>query len=265
MSKKSASISNTRSRLLVYSIILLLVLFLAFTLYGKVIFNFLWKTHDFIGWFLGIVLPITMALYYQNRSFYLWFQRNFVLPLKVTHSTWNYSAIITTQTNDSYQKVKHSILEKFKGRTRLISDLANKMEFIVDEKTPYSLEIEHSDTKFLLTLKSGDFLVPSYKYTETLQDLVSTMGDMERVTDSKSDSNFFVTIKFAEKNPYFGFLLQCLPQDYIKDFRVSIALPKPEQTFINADKNNFTVNATNPIQLQKTVFDYLSFSPSISE
>ena len=262
---KAYLLQTSRNRLLVLLFVLFFSLLISFALFGKDILSFFWKYRESVAWSLGIGTPVFTTLYYRNRKLYLWIQRNFILPFKVTHSDWHYIVRFKTEDMSDFEKIKKFILGNHKGKIKIISDLANKFDYSVNEKTSYTLEVERLDGIYDIGLRSGDFLVPSYQYEEVLDQIVTFISELDKKITKRVDSDYSITIKFLDKNPYFGFLLQSLPQEYIKDFRLSITLPSQNDTFISADKNKLTVNATNIFHLRKTVFDYLSFSPNITK
>jgi len=234
---------------------------------GKNVIAFIISHHEFLGWAIGILVPAYCALYYQNRSFYLWMQRNFFLPFRVTHSEWSYLISFTTPSQESFNKAKEFLSDKFKGDIKITQDSLNSFKFILADKTPFSLDLHpvEGGKHFFLTLKSSSYLVPSYEYNSAITEMCSLITDLDKSVKNKESSEYSVTINFQNKNPYFGFLLQSLPQDYIKDFRLSITVPTRNNTHIVADKNNLTVNADNVIQLERTIVDYLSFSPNFAK
>ncbi len=240
-------------------IISVLFLVISFTFWGKAIIGFFIDQWSFIG---GIVIPVAVILY-SNKKVYLFIQRHLVLPFRVTHSYWTFLYSSTTQKSGAFSSTKKCLTDFFPD-IKIITDVKNRFTFVVDDKITYDLGLAEESDGWRLTFKSSKDTVPSYEYEEKMDSIVKLVTTANSCSEPDSKPNFSITINFPDKNPYFGFLIQNLPKEYIKDFRVNISLPQGGSN-ITAGKDELTVNSTNPSDLEKLVVDYLTFSPNFAK
>jgi hypothetical protein len=260
---KSLKRRGARNRLILASILILASLLIG-SLWGKSLMVSLIVHRELVAWIIALVTPSITGLYFKNRFFYLWVQRNLLLPFRNTHSDWEYVLQYKLSEVDSFTKARSFIKNLYAGSIKINNDLLNKFDYVVDQKTSFSLELSDIENELWLTLTSGKFTVPSYEYDEKLHEIVAYINDLENLL-SPMKRDYSISIEFLEKNPYFGFLLQNLPPEYIKDFRLNISLPARNNAVITANKNVLTVNSPNVVNLQKVVTDYLSFSPNLTK
>lgn len=253
---KNYKLAAKRNIITAIAVILLIAVF---TLWGKQLLAAFIEYWDFIG---GVAVPVALLLY-TNKKVYLFVQRHFVLPFRITHSDWSFLYSCITEKPTAFAVAKQSLRDAFQD-IRITTDADNKFVFMEDEKVVYTLEMSEEAEGQRLTFKSSKMTTPSYQYEDKLREIASIATRIDGNSEPEAKPNFSITIEFPNKNPYFGFLIQNLPQEYIKDFKVNISLPHSDST-VMASKKEFTVNASNASVLERVVIDYLTFSPNFAK
>jgi hypothetical protein len=218
---------------------------------------------------ISIFIFVLNYYYFKNEKFYLFVQKNILLPFKLTSTKWTlygkFSECNLTATENHFEKLKQDIVSAFRtvGFDFVIKkNIANAISISVGNEIEYQFDLETLDNNTNISFLTTRFTVASHHYEKTINNLVKLISAFEQTLHPR-DKSYQIQLYFEKKNPYFGFFVRHIPQQLVSNFNCTFVRPNDNSTIVKATKDRITIDAGNTLLLKENTLAYLTLDTQL--
>jgi hypothetical protein len=191
-------------------------------------------------------------LYHKNRRFYFFVQR-LLLRISRTHTYWQPAFDFDLDSNrigtppEILDALWELLREGRHGRAAKRAESPTTLSVGLDDLFSVVFRVDNQNLNVHLDRK---LLVPSHLYDAFRRRLAMLVEDVSRIVQPvRVRCGLIVSFDEGVRNPYYGFFVNRVPPELLKDFQVTFLLNRNSTCRIEATTDRISIEGTNVAEL----------------
>ncbi len=225
----------------IYLFVLGIIILSVGLVYRAQIMVFYEKHDGIISLFFSLIIALASICYARKSTFYLFIQRNIILPFSKSHTIWSIKVCYTLPENNNNiaplaDQIRESLLSSGasidKTFTNKIEANINKELFLSTNFDPTQIEIVSSKTT-----------VPHDNISEKIEFISNFFNLLENKLLPRT-KHYMIKVDYPNKNPYFGLFVKDIDINSIIHFHIKFTTPR-DKALIDVSPTSVSITSDN--------------------
>jgi len=220
--------------------------------------DFYEKNDGIIGLFTALICTTLSILYSKKSAFYLFLQRNIVLPFKNSNTKWSFKIVydFPHDNDDDIIKLKPALKEALlKASANISKSFENHIEANLNRELQLSISLLNG----VIELKTSKITVP-YEHSQLRITEISEFLHTIETTILPIRKSYLIRIEYDKTNPYFGLFVKDIDIESLIHFQIKYA-SKPDTGIIEVNSKSLSISSENFSTIERHATRIINMHP----